>query len=378
MSLLRRRRRSRSGPEAEIGPRKPSGGRPGWGRAIEITAAFLAIVGFGFLVGPRIEALFAKEGRAKLEVAEVAVANVPAEFSVVGDGELDQAPSTEPRIEATVRNLGKETAWVEEARITLIDSAYMSICLTQGGSGGVPRTEPYRVSLPDFPRTGHRVIRRELHVEVQPGHGARPVLTFQNEDLETSTLYALRVELIADPGGRTLDAGRFVVGVPGPVNRNGQTFPESEEVLFNPSTNPGEALSTWCFRHNLTGMRRVTGRPGQRSAYLAALAHLQLAPGWSSFADHQPPRAAARELLRSGGGDAAVYAVEAAERTGDEDFEARVRKQAVYLLLRMGREDLALDSPRNAIEEAERILSLESSEAAKHLLWKAEALSPAG
>jgi hypothetical protein len=126
MSRLRRRRRSRSGPETEIGTRGPVSRRLGVGRRIEITAAFLAIVGFGFLIGPKIEGLFDKGGRVKLEVAEVAVSNVPAEFTVVGAGELDQASATEPRIEATIWNFGQETAWIEEARITVIDLALMS------------------------------------------------------------------------------------------------------------------------------------------------------------------------------------------------------------------------------------------------------------
>lgn len=351
-------------------------GKSSWGHRIEVTAAFLAIVAFVFWAAPKVEALFpGGDGTASLEIGEVAVANVPADFNTVGIGELDQVPATEPRIEATVRNLGAETAWIEEARIVVLDSARFSTCLSQGGGGGeVPRSNPYEIVLPDFPTRGRRVIRRQLHVEVNPEHGARPVLRFHNGSaFDTTNLYALHVEFVAAPGDHVLNVGRFVLGVPDPVHRGGQVLPENSSMLLSSVTKPGETLPTWCFHHNLRDLHRVISEPGKRSSYVAALSHLQTAQAWSAYAARSSPRAAVPDLLQTDLPEAAVYAVEAAERTGDEAFENRVRLRAVDRLLRLARENLQEEYPQGAAADAHLVLSLQSSSTAKHLLWRAEA-----
>jgi hypothetical protein len=216
------------------------------------------------------------------------------------------------------------------------------------------------------------VIHRDLHVEVQPGHGVRPVLSFQKDGIGSTHLYAIRIELVADPGGRVLDAGQFVIAVPGPVSRTGQVLPESDETFLNPAAVTGETLSTWCFRHNLAAMRDVIAESGRRSDYVAALAHVRLAKTWNSYADRRPLRATIAELFRTDAPEAAIYAVEAAARDDDPRYALMVRKRAVSVLLRRLREEVD-DDPSAAIEDAERVLFLGPSAAAKRLLWQAKA-----
>jgi hypothetical protein len=361
-------RRSR---EVEIGHRPSSPRKPGWGRRIEIAAAFLTIVGLGFALGPKIEAALEGEGEVRLEVGEVTISNPPASYSSSGPGEIEQNPVTEPTIVATVRNRGDETAWIEEARVTVVESARLSTCVNQGG-GDVPQSKRYRVSLPDFPSEGRVEVRRDLHVEVQPGHGARPVLGFEKESAGTTNLYAIRVQLIADPGHQALDAGRFVVGVPEPVSRSGQILPESDRVLLSEATVADDVVHTWCFRHNFKGMRRVVAEPGQRSDYVAALARVQLAPTWDEYANQRPARLVIEDLLQDDDPEAAMYALDAAALTGEPEFEAAVRERVIDLLLRRAAEALE-DYPAGAVADAQRALSLQRSPLASRLLTRAKA-----
>lgn len=338
------------------------------GRRIEIAAAAVGILVGGFLLGPGIFDLFRSAEEIRLEVAEPSVSNLrPGSH-----GGINQVAAEDPKVAVTVRNHGHATAWIEEARITIFAGARLGVCATQGGGGDVPHTKAYQITLPEFPGEARRVVRRDLHVEVQPGHGVRPVLSFQRDGTSTTNLYAIAVELIADPGDHAYDAGRFVIGVPGPVGRFGHHLPESEEVLTSEATSPGDTIASWCFRYNLAAMRRVLREPGLRSADIAALDHARLAPGWNAYADHSPVRLAVDELLNSEIPDAALYAVEAAKRSSDPELEAVVRKRAIALLLRQGRRDLEGDPP-GAAANAERVLSMTASPAAKRLLWRAKA-----
>jgi hypothetical protein len=341
------------------------------GRRVEITAAFLGILVAGFVLGPKIVGAFDDGADARLEIAEITVSNPPAAYSSPGVAELRQDPATEPTIAATVRNRGDDTAWIEEARIAVIDGARLSICLNQGG-GDVPQSKRYRITLPELPEGERRVVRRDLHVEVQPGHGTRPVLSFQKDFPGTTNLYAIRIQLVVDPGQRMMDMGRFVIGVPEPVSRSGQILPESDEILLSEAAAPGEASSTWCFRHNLEGMRRVIAEPGRRSDYIEALAQMQLAPAWDTYADNRPAEVMVEDLLGNDDSEAAMYAIDAAGQTGDPRYEEAVRRKAIALLLRRAWEEL-YDYPAGAVEDAERVLSLEPSSAAAHLLSQAKA-----
>lgn len=374
MSWWRPKRRHPS-LEAGIGAREGRGDESGWGRRVQVISTLLVAVVAAFAIGAKVDGFFDHgDGKARLEVAEVGVRNGRAEFNPVGSTELDQVAATEPRIEATVRNRGNETAWIEEARITVLDSVHLSTCVTQGGGGPeVPRSHPYEVDVPDFPVLDHRVIKRDLHVEVQPGHGARPVLALHNNWVENPSLYALRLEFVTGPGDHRLDVGRFVVGVPDPPDRGGQVLPESDEVLQSEAAQPGDVRTSSCFRHNLEGMRRLISQPGARSGYVAALNHVEPASAWHSFASHRPPKAEVALLFESFDGEAGIYAVEVAERTGEKAFETTVRERAGTWLLRLAREDLEEGFAVGAAENAKRALSLESSSVARHLLWQSEA-----
>jgi hypothetical protein len=335
---------------------------------VEIVAAAIGILVGGFVLGPKVVDFFDADEKIRLEVAEPSVSNPRDAYDAIG-----QEAAADPTVAVTLRNQGTATAWIEEARITIVEAARLGVCVNQGGgTGDVPRTQDYRITLPEFPGEGRRVIHRDLHVEVQPGHGVRPVLSFKKDNIYPTNLYAIAVEFIADPGGHAYDAGRFVIGVPGSVERSGLTLPESEEILSSEATSPGEAIPTWCFRHNLAAMRRVLAAPGKRSAEVAALDHMQLAPGWRAYADHSPAPLVVEELLSSEDPEAVLHAIEAARQSGDPRLEATVRKRAVAVLLRQGHRELERYPP-NAVASAERVLSLGRSSAANRLLRRAQA-----
>jgi hypothetical protein len=336
-----------------------------------VTAAFLAIVIAGFFLWPKIESFFwGEDGEIRLEVAEPTVFNPPAEFSTINAVTI-QKPETEPTVAATVRNYGEDTAWIEEARIKVVAGVRLDVCFTQGG-GDVPRSRRYRTMLPEFPSAEPRLIRRDLHVEVQPGHGVRPVLAFPKGDFDATNLYALEVKFVADPGDRVLDAGRFVVATPEPVNRSGTTLPESEGMLDLARSAGRDPVVEACYQHNLLGTQRVVAEPGKRDADIAALTHLRPAPNWHGSREGRPVRQLVAELLGSEASDAPIYAVETAELGDDPEFAADVRDRAVSLLLRRGREELNED-PKEAMRNAERALSLNPSSEATRLLWRATA-----
>jgi len=353
------------------------GKRGGIPRALEVAAAVAGIVGLGFVAAPVVEGLIEGSGSARLEVGEIAVANRPASYES-GTGYRHQTRATSPRIEATVRNRGDETAWIDEARIVIEDSARLSTCLFGGAGGDVARTAPYRITLPDYPEVGRRVIHRGLHIEVQPGRGVRPVLVFQIPDALVSHLYAIRVELISTQNDVALGLGRFVLGVPEPVQRGGGMLPESDSVLAGDATygaNVDKLTSTWCFRSNLAAVRRVISSPGRRSPQVAALDHLQVASSWPSYVDRSPLPRAIEGLLRSSNGrQGPMYAVFAAERSSDPALVRDVSGRAAALMERRAREVLDEGYATSAaVADAERAILLQSTAARRKLLWRAKA-----
>jgi hypothetical protein len=337
-------------------------------RRIEVAAAIAALI--LFLVAA-ISPLKGCSGGSdvKLEVDEITVANRPPSNSTV-NGSLQQTAATEPTVEATVRNLGGNTAWIEEARITVKDVAPLPNCVYGGGGGEVPRTKPYRITLPGFPGVGRRTLRRELHVQVEPQRSARPVLAFQVRDYPMTRLFAIHVALVAAPSGRILDLGDFVLGVPGPPSRAGSLLPEDETTLTSEGATRLRLVSTWCYRHNLAAVRRLTRYPGKRSPYLGALANIYLAPGWGRYVDDRPAREAVYPLLHSDVFEAPIFAVFAAESSGDPELEGKARRQAASLLLRRARDGLD-EYGRGAAADAETALSLVDSKQARTLLHQA-------
>jgi hypothetical protein len=347
--------------------------RAWWKRAptwITTGGTLIGILVGGYTLAPPVMGLFADEKQIDVELAEVTVSNPRMRYSGAG-----QTPETEPTVTATVRNHGKDTAWIDEARITVLDGTRVSVCFSQGGGPDVPHSKPYRVTMPEFPNAEKRVIRRPLHVEVQPDHGARPLLKFQKRFTSTTDLYAIDVSYVVDPGEEILDAGRFVIGVPGPPDRGGYVLPEDQAALTDEEVRQAVRTTlpvvSWCLRHNFDGVRRLAADPGRRSAEIAALSHMRLAPAWNEFADPESPREAVETLLASEGFDSPMYAVEAAAETGDTAYEEQVRKRAVAILLKRGQEDLG-KAASISVGDAERALSLERSEAGADLLAEAK------
>jgi hypothetical protein len=371
-----RQRRSEGGAEASSGGNhdRRSLRRRIWTRwqaEIEVAAAvatILAILAAAF--GPAIKARF-EGSEVKLEVKEVTVANQPADYRSIG-GSLFQTAASEPTIEATVRNLGDDTVWIEEARITIEDAANLPSCVYGGGGGDAPRTKRYEIRLPEYLGAGGRVVRRDLHVEVEGGRGVRPVLSFQVRDFTPAHLYALHVELVPGPSGDLLDLGRFVIAAPGPLSRFGSILPENETLLTSTTAEPLRLVSTWCFRRNLAAVRRLIAHPGLRAPRVEALEYMETAPVWKRYVDDRPPRAAVGPLLRSTISEAPMFAVFAAEQSGDEELAAAVRRRAAVLLTERARDGIE-DWARGAVTDAERALALEFSKAGQRVLRRAKA-----
>jgi len=187
------------------------------------------------------------------------------------------------------------------------------------------------------------------------------------------TLYALKVEIEAE-GGDTVQAGRFLLGVPGPIPRSGVSLPESDYLLGGGGISSDPVVSGWCYRYNLAGLRRVLAEHARRPVEVANLSRLRPASLWGGYSSTVPPAKAAIEpLLR----DEAIYgptvAVFAAERTGDSQLIERTRRRAAAVLLRRAEDAIERDWAENAIEEAHASLNLQSSAAAREVLSRAEA-----
>lgn len=343
--------------------------------SVEVTAGIVAILVGAYTLAPVVTGFFEDNKPVEVELAEVTVSNPRRVFTGAG-----QTPETEPTVTATVRNAGEGTAWVDEARITLFDGTRIPVCFTQGGGPDVPHSKPYRVTLPEFPSADKRVIRRPLHVEVQPGHGVRPLLRFQKLLSSTTDLYAIDVKYVVDPGKEVLDAGRFVIGVPAPPDRGGYVLPESEAALtaeeFRQAGTDVSPLTSWCLQHNLAGVQRLAAEPGRRSAEIAALSHLQPAPAWQEIKDNESPREAVETLLGDEGLDSPMYAVEAAAETDNPAYEERVRKRAIVTLIERAEENLG-EAAALSVGAAERALSLGPDGEVSDLLAKAKVAATA-
>lgn len=361
----RRRERSR-GPLGSVLRRIP--------RWIEVTAAAVVVLGgavggIAYLVD-RTESLLGGDV-SQIEVRQVVVVNGAGGGRLVA-GSFVQPPGTLPQIDITVRNTGKQAVLLTRARVTVLGSARLQIC--DFGGGPVPVAGEYAIELPVLPTPAERVVTRPLHQEVPAGGIDRFRLFFRAPRFgEDNFIYALQVELGTDESGRDVDVGRFVLGVPGAVDRGGRILPEGPFV----ATPPGDdrLASTWCFRHNLAEVDRFLRTPGRRSASMADLAHFQLADWWSDFADRRSPRASVYPLLHAEVLYGPALAVFAAKRTGDRELVERTRRSAAALLLRAAEDDLANEYASflpDAVLNARYALSFVPSAEGRQLLQRAE------
>jgi hypothetical protein len=312
-------------------------------------------------------------GSRQIKVVVADPVNRPEEW-VVGGGFLQSRAST-PQLDLTLRNPGKDSVILTKAQIIVEDSAWLPVCIPPG-AGPVPIAGRYPISLPFLPGRSEQVVEKTLHDEVPAGGRDRLKLYFQAPQMaEDVTLYALRVEIEAE-GGDMVDAGRFLLGVPGPIPRSGVSLPESNYLLGGGGISSDPVVSGWCYRYNLAGLRRVLAQHARRPAEVAQLSRLRPASLWAGYSSTVPPaKTAIGPLLR----DEAIYgptvAVFAAERTGDSQLVERTRKRAAAVLLRRAEEAIEPSKSwaENAIEEAHASLNLEPSAAAREVLSRAEA-----
>jgi hypothetical protein len=284
--------------------------------------------------------------------------------------------ATVPQIDLYVRNKGDETVELGRVKIEVVDSAVLENCIPpQGGGPEEPPFElSYFINLPVSPLPEERIIYRTLHQRVPPeGSGS---VNLYLRTLETETLeqiYALRVTLLTGDGGEPVDAGRFVIGLPGPVSRFGSILPENPAAIDDLYPFDSELESTWCYRRNMAAVNRFGAMPGMRSPSMKAIDSARPAPNWSGYADQRPARSAAEALLEPPGFiDLPSLAVFAAERTGDRRFVSGVEERATAILLAAAEEQMST-SPRRAVLEARAALKAEDSPEGREILALAEA-----
>lgn len=327
--------------------------------------------GIGFLADKSEDAISGGNG-GDVDVNQVVLANSQFDTRLVG-GSFVQTDGSTPQIDITVRNSGKEPALLTQARITIEDSTRLAVCEYNSGDV-VASGKDYAVELPVLPTSKERVVHRPLHQEVEAGAVDRFRVLFRVSDPgQESFLYAVRVELITDRGG-PVEVGRFVLGLPGPIVENGRILPEGR---FEPSVDQSERLaSTWCFRRNLAGLKRLLAQPGKRSPAVAAILPFQWASWWEGVADHRPPHAAVEPLLSSPVTEAPVLATFAAEQTGDRQLVEQTRQRAAELMLDRAEDALASEYPYmrgEATLPVRQAIALFPSPRAWRLLRQAEA-----
>lgn len=310
-------------------------------RWIEVAAAFVVVAGavfaaITFLVD-RTESFLDDESgaRSHIDVRQTVVVNGLGGGRLV-NGSFEQPHADTPQIDVTVRNTGKDPVLLTEARVTIEDSARLAVCEYHTGDI-VPVSKEYAIELPALPMPEERIVRRALHQEVRPGAVDRFQLLFRlprnGHDIH---IYALRVELSTDGPQKTVEVGRFLLGLPGTIGRdNGRMLPVTSASL-GPIANERLA-GRWCFRRNKAALDRLLSAPGKRSSTMAALADLSLAKWWPSFAEEQPTPATVEALLRPNVPEGPILAVFAAEGTGEGRFAESVRVRAAEALLRTGK-----------------------------------------
>jgi hypothetical protein len=284
-----------------------------------------------------------------------------------------QSRATTPQVDLTIRNNGDREVLLTRARLTVEDSAWLPMCIIPG-AGPLPISGRYALSLPFLPRDGERVVTAPLHDQVSPGRADRLKLYFQAPQIgEEDTLYALHVQIETDEAGETVDAGKFLLSVPGAVIRNGDSLPENDYLLQGGGFGSSLSNSAWCYRRNLDEVHRVLAHRGRRTPETASLAHLQTAQTWPDFRAHGlPPREAVPQLLNDSNSFGPVVAVYAAEAAHDPKLVAQTRQKGSAILLQRAERSLAEHWAFNAIEQAHASIWLAPSSAAREVLAQAE------
>jgi hypothetical protein len=312
------------------------------------------------------------EDPAQVQVVVADSLNRPAEMS---SGGFLQSRTSTPQVDLTLRNSGEQPVLLTKARITVEDSAWLPMCIVPG-AGPVPIAGRYSVMLPFLPREGEEVVEKTLHDEVPANGIDRLKVYFQAPGVgEDSNLYAIHVELLLDGKEGAIDAGHFVIGVPGPPFRNGEVLPENDYLLRSGGIYGTRAGSAWCYRQNLSALHRILKRSGKRSPEIAALARFQPAKEWPSYSRGVTARAAIPALLSESGGIYGPWmAASAAEETGRSGLIAETRQRAAALLLEEAERSLGPEGGASSIAlvQAHAAFNLVPSPTARALVGRAE------
>jgi hypothetical protein len=347
------------------------GGAFWWQVAIAVVAALIlaAITGVAGWAGSMLGG-DSEGGRLEL-VGKPAVFNGVRD-TVDIDGQLIRTSASAPSIDVAVRNVGPAPVQLAEARVTVLDSARLTHCKVGGGE--IPQSRPYEIDLVANPAPGERVVSQDVREEVPAGHAYRLLLAFDSEVAGLDEqLFAVNVELVAEPPDQVLDVGRFVLGVPEPISRSGAMLPENEFAL----TPFGDyALEeSWCYRRNSAELQRLTGQPGERAEEIADLSEAPMVPGWSPDVDPEQARAEVELLLRSESYPGTpLLAVFAAEQTGDEGLAQRTRERAAARILSEVERDVDEGESLSGLAmEVRQALEWAPSRRAEDLLQRVEA-----
>jgi hypothetical protein len=307
-------------------------------------------------------------GRLEL-VGKPAVSNGVRDSALI-EHSLIRTSESAPKIDLAVRNVGPDPVQISEARVTVLDSAQLPNCKIGGGE--IPKSRPYEIDLVANPTAEERVVKEDIREEVPPGHAYRLVLAFDSEvGGLAEQLFAIKIELIAEPPDQSLAVGRFVLGVPEPVSRGGGILPENEYALTPAADFALE--ETWCYRYNYAEVQRMTAEPGQRAPEIAALANAPMIPGWSPAVGAREARAAVVPLLEADYYPAAL-AVFAAEQTDDERLVTSTRERAAAEILRNVEDDLdAGEVFAPAANEVRQAMEWVPSQSAEDLLRRVKA-----
>jgi hypothetical protein len=327
-------------------------------------------------VGEAVIGMFSPGGNQPIQiVVEPRLVNRELGYESVVDMTTPPRP-TAPQIDVYIRNKGDHAVQLRKAKIEVLDSGRLESCIPpQGGGPEPPPFElSYFINLPIFPLQGEQTVYRTLNQQVASGGAGSVNLYLRTLEQETQEgLFALRVTLITEEPTESINVGRFIVGLPGSVHRYGDILPEDRQAIQNLQNFEEHLESTWCYRSNLATVNRFIALPGMRSPAMKALNSIRLAPNWPSFADPRQPREAAEALLKLHAFvDAPMLAIFAAERTGDTQFEAEIKRRAVAMSLRYAEEELGF-APRKAILDTCAALAISDSTAGREILARAEA-----
>lgn len=314
---------------------------------------------------------------------------VDVEYRVVRNGrpsfENDrEALRTAPSVDLVVRSSGPGNALIIGAQVTIEDYAVLTPCVTTG-AGDLPVSFPFEVKLPPYPLPfAPSAPQRQLPLayvpkQITPGTSERLTFRFRGPSyLVDYQVYALRIALTTRNPTGAVDAGQFILGVPGPIDPvfAGHYLPDGPSVLTQAGFEDGPYYAIiWCFKRNLAELQRVLARPGLRATAIRDLAHPTLSDNWQRVATRSgPARASATRLLADQtvkNGRGPLLAVFAATQTRDKAFLARTRIAAAQALvtraqrnlkdenaggLRLLEQDMLLSLSLNTSSEAQRTL----------------------